>query len=199
MIYSMEQTPKLQAPGAGLPLVQRIFLKLWLGPVTSKKTPASDTRKLYESINIKIIEKVSKIPTEKRNTKILISPVHGLEDSSRFWSLNGTLEHLLIVGKGLEGIILSLAAGKVPPTVIDIAQVKPSHPHQSYLEEFQSYAPGLLTRIDAGLKKPGMNIDSTLTHLHPWFGPFTAKQWYWLLAAHQGLHYTQIKKIIRGL
>ena len=191
--------PKLQAPGAGLPLFQTVFLKLVVGPVLSKiKTPAQNKIE-YELLVRKLIGRISQVSEENRKARILVDPLPGLEDSSRFWSLNGVLEHLLIVSKSMEIIILSLSAGKVPPEKADIAKVKPSHMDQDSLTEFSSFAPDLIMRIDEKLKAPGMNFDQKLKYHHPWFGPITAKQWYWLLSAHQGIHYRQAKAIIEKL
>ncbi|HTL12193.1 MAG TPA: hypothetical protein VL588_06885, partial [Bdellovibrionota bacterium] len=101
--------PQLQKPGAGLPLYQRAYLRLWLKPVVSRRMPREEVRASFDRLAGKLIEKISEIPAELRNTKILVEPIRGLEDSSRYWSLNGVLEHVLIVSQGLETIILMLA------------------------------------------------------------------------------------------
>lgn len=189
--------PKLQPPGAGLPLVQTVFLRLLVGPILSKLTPAKDNRKRYERLVSKIIERVSAVPEEKRKVKVLVDPIPGLEDSSRYWSLNEVLEHLLIVSKRMEFVILELSSGRVPDEVADTAKVKPSHADQSSLPEFREYAPELMKRIDQ--KLVGLNFDSELKYLHPWFGKMSAKQWYWLLAGHHAIHYGQIKSIIKKM
>lgn len=191
--------PKLQPPGAGLPLFQKLFLKYWLGPVVSlKSTPAQD-RKMYELITRKMIDSISKVPIEKRNIKVLVNPIPALEDSSRNWSLNGVMEHLLIVSKGIEAIILSLSEGKPVNYVVDIAKVKPTGVTQDLFKEFSEYAPGLFQSMDKKLSQPGFDIHSKTKHHHPWFGPIAPKQWYWLLSSHQGIHYKQVKGILKGL
>lgn len=48
-----------------------------------------------------------------------------LADSSRFWSADDGLEHLVIVTRAVEQVILSLASGTVPKGTADIAKVKP--------------------------------------------------------------------------
>ncbi len=192
-------TPKLAPPGSGLPLIQRLALKLVIGPFVSKRVPPTKSRENYELLTRKIIEKVSKIPLELRSKKVLVSPIQGLEDSSRYWSLNGTLEHLLIVSKQMEPLILALASGVVPPGEANIAKVKPKDAPEDQFELFQAYAPGLMARLDQALLKPGMSLKSSAVFFHPWFGNLNAQQWYWLLASHQGIHYQQIKKIISGL
>ena len=194
-----QEEPKLQAPGAGLPLSQKLFLKLWVGPIISKFSAKKKNRENYERLAQKIIEKVSKIPLEKRSIRVLVNPMPGLEDSSRFWSLNGVLEHLLIVSKSMEYVIVSLATGTIPEGKADVAKVKPKNMETDALPEFKAYAPELMKRIDEKLESGKMNFESSLTFHHPWFGEITARQWYWLLKAHQGIHYRQAKEIISQL
>ena len=194
-----QSAPKLEAPGAGLPFIQRFFLRAWIGPITSKRVPPQETKTRYEAITKKIIELSSNLTPAERSRKILIAPMAGLEDSSRYWSISETLEHLLIVSKSVEKVILSLSAGKIPDGKADVAKVKPGAATYDQLEEFASFAPSLVEKIDLALKENGMNFKSELCYEHPWFGPFKARQWYWLLSVHQGIHYQQIKAIIRGL
>jgi hypothetical protein len=191
---------KLQPPGAGIPLPQLIFLKVWLGPFVAKRAPQAKSRKTYEMVTGKLVDLVSGIPEQQRQKKVLIEPMAGIEDSSRFWSANDVLEHLLIVSRRMEKVILTLASGKIPDGVADTAAVKPGNADHDLLQEFKDYAPGLMDRIDRELARPGMNLfNPTEKFRHPWFGGFTARQWYWLLGAHQGLHYKQAKKIRAGL
>jgi len=195
----MKSMPKLQPPGAGLPFRQRVVLKLWIGPVVSKRTPRTECRETYERLTKKLIERVSSVPPELRSTKVLVDPIPGLEDSSRYWSLNGLLEHLLIVARGMESIILSLSAGRVPDGGVDIAKVKPGNQESDVFSEFMAYAPELMKRIDDKLSQPGMDFDSPLRLMHPWFGKITARQWYWLMSSHQAIHYRQAKEISQRL
>jgi hypothetical protein len=195
----MKPKPKLAPPGAGLPLVQRIALRLILGPIISKIVPLEKTRLEYEKLVQLIIKRVEEIPLEKRSTRILVKPIPGLEDSSRYWSINGVLEHLLIVDRSMERVILALAAGEQPAGKADVAAVKPQHFETDYLTEFKAYAPDLIARLDDATAKPGMNLHSPLTFQHPWFGAFSARQWRWILAGHQAVHSTQIKEIMKQL
>jgi hypothetical protein len=192
--------PKLQPPGAGLPLPQKLLLRYFIGPFQSKRTPWDVSRSRYEKLTAKIIKAAEGVPVEKRKTKILVNPIIGLEDSSRYWSVDMLLEHLMIVGKNMEGIILSLSTGVKPNVVADTAKVKPTaasseNSPQNILFEFKAFAPTLLQRLDSNMK----NKDSDTTLEHPWFGECTARQWYFVLAAHQGIHWQQLKQIIQKL
>ncbi|NDF16075.1 hypothetical protein EB061_12280, partial [bacterium] len=139
------------------------------------------------------------VPADRRSVRVLVPSQPGLEDSSRYWSLNGVLEHLMIVSRSAEEIILSLASGNIPSGKADTAAVKPTGRDGDRLAEYREYAPGCLARIDARLSEPGMNADSLLTFRHPWFGEITAHQWYWLSATHLAIHYRQSKAIVKGL
>ncbi len=200
MKFFMNTEPKLQPPGAGLPFLQKFALRFLIGPIQTKRTPWETSRSRYEKTTTKILKTIENIPSEKRKTKILVDPIIGLEDSSRYWSVDMLLEHLLIVSKNIENIILALADGSVPKVMVDTARVKPtsasSDQSSSHLfSEFNSFAPLLMQRLDTQMK----NRDSKLTLRHPWFGECTARQWYWVLAAHQNIHWQQLKQIKNNL
>lgn len=191
--------PKLQSPGAGLPFLQSLAARFWIGPYVSKQTSPTQVRERYDHVIEKLTRLVAEIPAEKRAIRVLVEPLMGLEDSSRYWSLNAVLDHLLIVSSAMEAGILSLAAGKLPDLKPDTATVKPKKFDQDMLPEFIARSVPLMKRLDDALSQPGMNFDSPLTLRHPWFGPMNARQWHWLLSAHLTVHYKQAKLIVRGL
>ncbi len=195
-----EDLPKLQAPGAGLPFAQRLAIQFWFGPIVSKRTPLSECRKSFEILTAKTIDRYQSINPISRETKVLVSPIMGLEDSSRYWSANDVLEHVLIVTKMMETVILTLASGRKLNAVADVAKVKPKGDRApDPLKQFSDYMTPLMQTFEEKLSAPGMNILSPLTFRHPWFGEITARQWYWLTGQHLGIHYTQIKKIATHL
>jgi hypothetical protein len=192
--------PRLQRPGAGLPLVERLKARYWVGPVLSKRGKPSQSRAQYEKTARKLIARVAKVPADARKRKVLVPRLPGMEDSSRYWSVNGVLEHLLVFNRLVERVILSLAAGKPPREEFDVAKMKPGHGTHDPIADFMAIAPDLLRRVDERLRDPGMNFNNTvMKHPHPWYGPLTSKQWYWLVAQHQDLHYQQLKAVIAGL
>jgi len=196
---SVMSEPKLQPPGAGLPWPQRVLLRYVVGPLVSKRVPLKKSRADYEKITQRLIEAIDRIPSELRQIKKLVPKQRGLEDSSRFWSLDGVIEHLLIVSQSIERGILELSEGKKPSVKADIAAVKPTHLRSDPFSEFKSYAPELLRRIDTKLSLDQMEKFSHITLNHPWFGELNARQWYWLLSVHQGIHYQQAIEIIKQL
>jgi hypothetical protein len=190
--------PELDAPGAGLPLGQRLLLKFFVGPVVSRRAKAAEVRSRYEHVTEKMLRAIEGVPVEALRTRVLVDPIPGIEDSSRFWSAEQVFEHLVIVSKSIESAILTLASGKALDYKVDIAKVKPPG-HEGAIAEFTAYSPGLLARIDKQLSESGMSLDGPQTLYHPWFGPFSARQWYWLLGAHQSLHARQLKEILEEL
>jgi hypothetical protein len=107
------------------------------------------------------------------------------------------LEHLVIVTEQVYRGVIELSNGRIPPVKVDIAKVKPlgSMPPSEAVEEFK-----LLVSED--FKKFLLQVgdkNSELTLLHPWFGPFKARQWFWLLGMHHGLHLKQIREIKKRL
>ena len=191
--------PQLAAPGAGLPLRQRVALKLWFGPWVSRRTPTAVTRARFESFIAKLLQQAESLTAEQRRVRVLVSPIQGLEDSSRFWSYDGVLEHLVIVSTAIESLILALSVGEVPEPEVRVANFKPKSLISDPLSEFRQTLPGLMARLDTALSQPGRSLDSSATKEHPWFGPFNARQWYWLLASHCWIHWQQAKQIRSAL
>lgn len=185
------QTRSLAPPGAGLPTAQRLFARWIVGPILSKALPLRSAREHYEAHTATLISSVSSASKDERWIPVLIPPMGGLEDSSRHWSLQGVLEHVLTVSRGIEGVICSLGQGIAPPGAADPAKVKPKNPGQDHLEEFVRFAPGLLDRIDRRVLSGEIDLNSEVTFFHPWFGHLNARQWYWFISRHQAIHARQ--------
>ena len=193
------KTVVLEPPGAGLPVAQRLFARWLAGPIFSKIVPLDQARADYARHTATLLSIASGISIEQQKQAVLIQPIGGLEDSSRNWSIQGVLEHLLTVSHAVEGVILTLAREVVPPGAADPGKVKPKGGDRDWLGDFSTYAPGLLVRIDEQIKSGGLTLNSKSTFVHPWFGPFNARQWYWLLSRHQGIHARQASLIAEGL
>jgi hypothetical protein len=188
---------KLDKPGAGIPLYQKLYLKWYVSPfIAAKSDWEADTRS-FNLLNRKILDAVEKLDDAQLAKRVLVPPQQGLEDSSRYWSAAMTLEHLLIVGKNMKAIIISLSKGVVPDGKADTARVKPAGAAtpQEILAQFRDFSATAATDIDRDVK----DRKSTAKFAHPWFGPFMAHQWHWVLAAHTGLHLKQLRAIIAGL
>ena len=130
-----------------------------------------------------------------RATRVLIPRPLGLEDSSRYWSVYMTLDHLRIVNGGTGELIRLLGVGKTPDRVTGTADVKPSpDADESVLGTFEA-ACAHFERCVSGVE----NLRTALRWPHPWFGPLDAADWHFFTAFHLTLHRQQIAAIRRGL
>lgn len=198
-IFKTDFDPKtrLAPPGAGLPFHQRIMLRWYVFPFIAKNADPGLSAKSFNVVYKKILESVKGLTEKQLNQKVLVPPQIGLEDSSRYWSIAMTLDHLLIVGKQIEKGVIELSNGRAIPVKVDIAKVKPTEKNsaEDMVNEFENFITESPHRIVEGAK----NWESTMTHFHPWFGPFPLKGWYWLLGAHGGIHLKQIRAIKKQL
>jgi hypothetical protein len=127
--------------------------------------------------------------------RVLIARPAGLEDSSRYWSIWMTLDHLRIVHQRMSRVIGALAKGVVPPGMASTAAVKPSPlATSSVVEEYENSCEALLAVV-AGVE----DLRTGVRYAHPWFGPLDAAGWHALAAGHLGIHRVQIERIHRAL
>ena len=123
---TISQEPKLAKPGAGLPIVEWLVAKYIIFPNRFRSTTIKHAIEQFEDESKKIIELLSGLSDEQLAQRRLIPRLQGLEDSSRYWSIAMTIQHLNIVGEGMLGIIVSLSRGKNDLPFRGIADVKPS-------------------------------------------------------------------------
>jgi len=191
------QEPKLAPPGAGLPWFQLLIMRYYLGPIVAMKTSRDDSRRRFEKISQKIMQMIEPLNHEQLGRKVLIPSQVGLEDSSRYWSIAMTLEHIVIVGRAMCSVIPQLENGVTPSLVADTAKVKPIG--QMSIDEsirlFKKFVQEEYPFMDKNFK----SFEAPTKFMHPWFGPIQAKQWYWLLTIHTGLHLKQIQEIVKIL
>lgn len=188
-----EKAKQLDKPGAGVPAMQGFFLRWFIGPVIARFSNWDNDAKSFDHVNAKIMRIVEKMDDAQLATRVLVPPQQGLEDSFRYWSAAMTLEHLVTVGTGVKHIIVSLSKGVVPDIKPDPARVKPKEamtPREA-LQAYQQFIATAVEDIDHGVK----DRKSKTALVHPWFGPFTAHQWHWLLTAHSVIHLQQLRAI----
>jgi len=193
----VETAPKLAPPGAGIPIHQRLALRLLVNPLVASRSPWEESQETFLKITKKIRRELEGLTPEQLEKKVLIEPMTGLEDSSRFWSIAMTLDHVLIVARQIEALIRELDAGRVPPGVASTAALKPSGVPgtREILQSFDQFCDEEFPALLPSLK----DRQSPTKFLHPWFGPMKAQAWYWLLGTHHGIHLKQIRAIKKGL
>lgn len=186
--------PLLDAPGAGLP-----GLELFMGSqiFAWKRRLGSRERfsRQFESGRFAIRDHVAAVPEPDRGRRVLIPRLRGLEDSSRYWSVWMTLDHLRITNEAFASIIATLAAGRIPSGRADTAAVKPSPAADAWSEAAFEASCDALRDVVAGLG----DLATPQTFPHPWFGPLDAAGWHALSATHLGIHLAQIAAISERL
>lgn len=188
------QEPKLAAPGAGLPLPERFIATLIFGWKRLTSSPEATTARFRQE-RAAIRTLVDNIPAAQRGQQVLIARPRGLEDSSRYWSVWMTLDHLRITNDAFSMAIRSLVNGRVPARRASTADVKPDPNVTAAVEAaYEQSCEALLQTI---AECP--NLKTPLRYEHPWFGPMDAAGWHVLSAGHMGIHREQLLRIAAGL
>ncbi len=188
--------PKLDKPGAGLGFFKTLFLRFVLMPKMTRNFTFEKIEKVFDSELQKILQLIARTPAGLENKPVLVKPIPGLEDSSRFWSVNMTLEHMVIVGQGIQKVVEHLAKEQSPDLNIQTATVKPIglKTYQQSKQEFIDF----FTSFFKHLKNQGLMKESKAKIKHPWFGPITLRQWLIVAAVHPGIHRRQLEQIVAG-
>lgn len=188
--------PKLDKPGKGLPFIESVVVRFYIGPFVSKRFSPQQNTATFQKLNEKIIAELDRVEASLLEEKVLVPKLKTIEDSSRFWSVAETLEHIEIVGRNIIEVIESLASGQTPKGKVDIAAYKPKgiHSGKECREVFVCFHKEILSRLEnTKIPSGGEKL------FHPWMGPMNALQWQWLLAGHSGIHLAQIRHIKKGL
>ncbi len=181
---------QLDKPGAGLPFPENVIAPLILWTFCHRHTPAS-AQKHFEKEARSIEKLYLEFPADQRSTPVLIDRIRGIEDSSRNWSPDMVLEHLVIVNQGILGLIDNLINTRSSPAT-DIAAVKPrGKSGTQVLEDFQR-----VVRHYRELLELHPDLHSEARHLHPWFWKLNARQWHCLAATHHSIHRRQLQKML---
>ena len=186
--------PILQPPGKGLPFYELLVARLlvwWRYNRTSRQE--ADAAFKFEK------EEILRLSRELDQTAaarpILIKRLRGLEDSSRFWSVYMTVDHLRIVNTEVATIIQDLVLGARPQHVATTKAVKPSGSADvSTLNDFERAC----NRFEEIANK-AQDLRTHMTWKHPWFGELDAQQWHFFAGFHMHLHRRQILAIRENL
>ncbi len=186
--------PKLAPPGAGLPKAElfaaRVLfaVKRWTGSRDSFNARFAQEREAIRKL-------VRSCDAESGAQRVLIRRVPGLEDSSRFWSVWMTLDHLRIVNHGFTRVIGALTKGVMPEGKASTAAVKPSpEAGASIAADYEQSCDTLLATVAAA-----PDLKTKLRFPHPWFGSLDASAWHALAPGHLAIHRVQIERILTGL
>lgn len=186
--------PKLEAPGAGLPLPELWIARLIFRREVRKSSRESAIAKV-EIERERFLSFIEENAGKPLGSQVLIPRLRGLEDSSRFWSVYMTVEHVCIVNGAIASAIELMVEGKSPENEASTAAVKPSpEVDSSVVERFRSSTGHLL-------EVAGNHRDLTKSALysHPWFGPLDAMGWLVMAGFHMQLHRKQLSAIAERL
>lgn len=143
----------------------------------------------------RIAELVASCHTEAARRRVLIPRVRGLEDSSRYWSVWMTLDHLRIVHGAFTRIIAALVQDRDPGGVASTAAVKPgADVGPDVVGAYERSCDDLLATIS---RSGGLR--TTRRYAHPWFGPLDAAGWHALAGTHLRIHRVQIERILTAV
>ncbi len=185
---------KLEAPGAGLPKVELLAARVLFGWQRARATKESATA-LIKGESEAMLRLARGCNPKQGRQRVLIERLRGMEDSSRYWSVYMTLDHVRIVNMGCMGAIRSLTRGQVPERVASTAAVKPSpEVGEGVIGEFEQTCDLVIkTARGAG------DLRTQARYAHPWFGALDAAGWHFMTGFHMKLHRKQIEAIIAGL
>ncbi|MBK8038000.1 MAG: DinB family protein [Verrucomicrobiaceae bacterium] len=186
--------PTLAAPGAGLPAPE-LWIARGLFALKRRFGSREAFTARFEQERATIRQLLPTCGPARRGEQVLIPRLCGLEDSSRFWSVWMTLEHLRITNTVFATVIQSLVHGQVPTKKASTADVKPRADLTADVEAaYEASCDELLTTVAAI-----SDLKTAAKYAHPWFGPLDAAGWHALTATHMAIHRTQIARIVAGL
>lgn len=184
--------PRLAPPGAGIPAIERIVggrilrLRRLFGTTARFSARFEHERRVIASL-------YAGSDARALSTRVLIPRLRGLEDSSRFWSVWMTLDHLRIVNDSIAGVIDELTSGRVPEGKASTAAVKPGEQVGGEVVAAHEASCHRLAMLVAS--KP--TLRTRVRYAHPWFGPLDALGWHAMSALHMSIHRAQIQRILR--
>ena len=186
--------PKLAKPGAGLPFLEWAVAKYILLPPILKNSDKNKSLESFARSSQKILTTIKKLSIEELNERRLVPRLRGLEDSSRFWSVAMTMQHLCIVGDELRFTVLQLSEGKKISKALRVEDVKPAS--HVYSEEIIAEFEAMSDRFLNDTRNAEIDEFPDIKHAHPWFGPLNAREWLVFGGIHQNIHLKQIEAII---
>src|SRR5215472_11399027 len=89
--------PRLAPPGAGLPFIEWAVAKYIVVPFRLRMVTMEDAVKEFADLSAAISALAKPLNETQMSDRRLIPRLQGLEDSSRYWSVAMTLEHMCIV------------------------------------------------------------------------------------------------------
>lgn len=189
-----QNPPPLAPPGAGLPLPELLVARLlvrWGRWRTTRQQAVENFARGRDEI----VELTRGCDAATGAQRVLIRRLPGMEDSSRFWSVFMTLDHLRIVNDAVAAVVSALVCGQVPSRRASTADVKPSP--DAGIAVFAAFEESCRQFEQTIAAVP--NLATRAKYAHPWFGPLDAAGWHHMAGFHMNLHRKQIVSILAGI
>ncbi len=191
MTSNQESAPILAPPGAGIPTIERV-----VGGLIFAFNRRRGTRERFAARFQRERDEIAELRRgrgdEVLRKRVLIPRLRGLEDSSRFWSVWMTLDHLRIVHNEVTRVIEALTHDQTPEGRASTAAVKPSpNVGPDIVRAYEDSCDHFLGRTEACA-----TLNTRVPFEHPWFGPLDGAGWHALAAMHMGIHRAQIARIL---
>jgi hypothetical protein len=183
--------PKLAPPGAGLPWVELQIARLLFWRLRRRMNRAQLNSYFGQERDL-MLEMARGCTSELGRERRLIKRLRGIEDSSRFWSVYMTLDHVRIVNTGAARVIQTLGRGQVMSGQASTANVKPSPDADASVIEGLAHSCELFLKCANAL--PDLHTKERFAH--PWFGLMDAAGWHAMGVMHINLHRRQIERIL---
>jgi len=185
---------KFGKAGAGLPEIERLFIRTILVP-TIRVLFTWDIARVLIKREVNIINKLVKnLPKDKLQQKMEIDRTFAIEDNSRQFSVNEVLEHLVIAGNIVKNVIDTLSKEQDVKFDIKIEDVKPKENKTNQLKEFLLFYTNYNDFIKEIPKKQSKKMKA-----HPWFVKFNNFDWNIFMFMHTFIHRRQIEAILDKL
>jgi len=190
-MMALTSNPKLDQPGAGLPKPELMIARIVFARFR-KGNSQEAVGQFFDRERSTILELARDCDAEIGRQPVLIKRLRGMEDSSRFWSVNMTVHHLQIVNTGIAQAMTLLGRGKLPPGQINTAEVKPDPSiGRDVIDAFDASCDTIQQAVAAI-----PDLHTSVRYPHPWFGPLDVGGWYAMAAFHMRLHRKQIVTIL---
>lgn len=187
------QEPRLQPAGAGLPAVEARFFRHGL-PLLSRTLTREAARKIFLREGHRILYYAQDLADWELQEQVLVKRPFGVEDNSRYWSMEMLLEHLIVTGVATHKIMRQLCFGVRPHHRPTIQDGKPKGGRGPRLrDEFSHFLTKFVESAD------DLTFTPRPTLPHPWTGEMNASQWFKFAALHHWMHRVHAERIFSGI
>ena len=183
----------LAPAGAGLPRGRALLLRYAAFPLLKRLVSFERALSHFEKEGRRAAALCEGLSRERLFGRVMVPPLFGLEENSRYYSPAMVLMHLLIVGQALRERIPRLSRGERPDKEVRIEEYKPyTDIPEDIVKRYRRFVEGFRLTLLENLD----DIHAPHRYEHPWFGPLNPKEWMVMGAIHQTVHRRQIEAIL---